>query len=75
MFSLRENSVFIDSLAKLEYFSDFKDATMDLTQFAREAIILLVLAVHREEQIRGKNRSSDMRIGHMALDKYENEWE
>jgi len=74
MFFLHEDSAFSDSLAKSVYFSDFKDATMTLLQYAREAIILLVLAVHREEQIRGKNRSSDMRIGHIALDKYEDEW-
>jgi hypothetical protein len=74
MFFLHEDSAFSDSLAKSVYFSDFKDATMALVQYAREAIILLVLAVHREEQIRGKNRSSDIRIGHMALDKYEDDW-
>lgn len=74
MFFIHEDSAFSDSLAKSVYFSDFKDATMTLLQYAREAIILLVLAVHREEQIKGKYRSSDMTIGHIALDKYEDEW-
>lgn len=74
MYFPQEDSAFSDSLAKSVYFYDFKDATMVLLQYAREAIILLVLAVHREEQIRSNKRSSDIKIAPMSLDKYEDEW-
>ncbi|HEY9188976.1 MAG TPA: LA2681 family HEPN domain-containing protein [Ignavibacteria bacterium] len=74
MFFLHEDSTLSDSLAKSVYLSDFKDATMSLVQYAREAIILLVLAIHRQEQMRSKNRPSDIKIGHMSLAKYEDEW-
>lgn len=73
-FSSKADYGFSDTLAKSISFDDFKGATMDLLQYAREAIIYLVLSVHREEQIRNKNRSSDTLIAPMFLDKYEDEW-
>lgn len=74
MLSLHTDSAFSDTLAKSVYFSEFEDATMTLAKYAREAIIMLVLAVHREEQNRSKKRASDIKIGHIALDKYQDDW-
>lgn len=74
MFSPEFESSLKDSLAMSISFSELKHAAMDLLNYAREAIILLVLTVHREEQIRDRGRDPEVLIAPMYLVKYEDEW-
>lgn len=47
---------------------------MQLLRYSREAIILLVLAVHREEQLRNEQRDVNGLVAPMYLDKFEDTW-
>lgn len=58
MFSPDFESSLRDSLAMSISFLEFKNAAMELLNYAREAIIMLVLAVHQEEQLKGRGRDT-----------------
>lgn len=71
--------LFIDDsrLDKLAYnisFEDYEKLTLQLLKYVREAIVLLVFSVKREEEIKESHRSSDEILAPMYTDKYDDEW-
>lgn len=74
MFFPRTEDAFNDTLAKSIYFKDLENAVIELMKYVREAIILLALSVHKEEQIREKGRREDGLIMPIYVDKYDDEW-
>lgn len=67
-------SISKDDMAKVVTFNEFKNATMKLMKYTREAIILLSLSVHCEEKIRARKREKNKLIAPRDLYEYEDEW-
>ncbi|MFB5265179.1 LA2681 family HEPN domain-containing protein [Paenibacillus enshidis] len=74
LFVPHEEPALSDTLAKSVKIDVFKSTCMQLLRYSREAIILLVLAVHREEQLRNEQRDANRLVAHMYLDKFEDTW-
>ncbi|WP_245946546.1 LA2681 family HEPN domain-containing protein [Paenibacillus cellulosilyticus] len=74
MFVPCEEPALSDTLAKSVDIDVFKNTCMQLLRYSREAIILLVLAVHREERLRNEQRDIDKFVAPMFLDKFEDAW-
>lgn len=64
----------LDQLAYNISFTDFEKLTLQLLKYVREAIILLVFSVKREEEIKESHRNNNEILAHMHTDKYEDEW-
>lgn len=54
--------------------SDFARKTLRVLQLARSALIYLVVAMNREEQIRAQERDADSLCMPMNLDRWEDDW-
>jgi len=63
-----------DQLAYNISFTDFEKLTLELLLNAREAIILLVFSIKREEEIRATKRDPDTLMMSMYADRYDDEW-
>lgn len=64
----------LDQLAYNISFEDFEKLTLQLLTYVREAIVLLVFSVKREEDIKEFHRRPDEILAPMYTDKYDDEW-
>ena len=64
----------LDQLAYNISFIDFEKLTLQLLKYVREAIILLVFSIKREEEIKKSHRNTDEILVPMHVDKYDDEW-
>jgi len=63
-----------DRLADTMSFSEFEALTVALLKYAREAILLLVMAIYVEEHNRALDRDSNVIIPPMMTTPYDDEW-
>lgn len=64
----------LDQLAYNISFVDFEKLTLQLLRYVREAIILLVFSINREEEIKETYRNPNEIAIPMYADKYDDEW-